>query len=522
MSSASSAFDPALPEYDGACSDGFIDPNVFTDGCGASSWHAGVRAVSVAPVRFRRYSLTATYIGQSTIIGQSTMPRHVLIVDDDPAIRESLPQALAKDGTIVRVAESGTHALASLTPRPDVILLDMRMPDMSGLDLLPILRERVPKADVVLMTAFDDMGTVVSAMRNGAADFLVKPLDLYELRRVLSRIFDDRRTHHRDSPGIVDAIPEAAHTLVGRHPAMIDVYKLLGHLADNRVSALIRGESGTGKELIARAIHRNSRDAAEPFVPVNCTALPETLLESELFGHVRGAFTGAATSRKGRFALAGRGTIFLDEIGDTSLQFQAKLLRVLQEREFYPVGADRAEKTEARVIAATHRDLEAMGERGEFRQDLYYRLRVVEMWIPPLRERLSDLPLLAEHLARRISGSLSRPVPVMSAEALNELMQHRWPGNIRELENCLIRAIVLATGNVIRPEHIAISRRQPISENEELLTLGELERRHIARVLAVTAGHKARTAEVLGISRPRLDRLLAKYALAVPAQTSAQ
>ncbi len=440
------------------------------------------------------------------------MPRQLLIIDDDPAIRESLPGALAKDGTVVRVAASGTEALSNLNPRPDVILLDVRMPDMTGLELLPILRERIPSTDVVLMTAFDDMATVVSAMRNGAADFLVKPLDLHDLRRVLSRIFDDRRTREKERPA--DGEPKTLEGLVGRHPAMIEVYKLVGHLADNRVSALIRGESGTGKELIARAIHASSRDAAEPFVPVNCTALPETLLESELFGHVRGAFTGAATTRGGRFAAAGRGTIFLDEIGDTSPQFQSKLLRVLQEREYYPVGADRPEKTEARVIAATHRDLEAMAERGEFRKDLYYRLRVVELWVPPLRERMTDLPLLAEHLTRRISRTLNRQAPVLSEEAITELSNHTWPGNVRELENCLVRAMVLATGNVIRPEHVRIQRDggDASAPEEFLVTLAELERQHVAKTLSATGGNKSRAAEILGISRPRLDRLLARYA----------
>jgi DNA-binding NtrC family response regulator len=442
------------------------------------------------------------------------VPRQLLIVDDDPAVRESLAQALTKDGTAVRVAESGTRALGSLVPTPDVILLDVRMPDMSGLDLLPLLRERVASADVVLMTAFDDMATVVGAMRGGASDFLVKPLDLHELRRVLHRIFDDRLTRQRAAQEPPAGGEEILGGLVGRHPSMIDVYKLLGHLAEHRVTALIRGESGTGKELIARAIHSSSADAAQPFVPVNCTALPQTLLESELFGHVRGAFTGATTPRQGRFALAGRGTIFLDEIGDTSLEFQAKLLRVLQEREFYPVGADRPERTEARVIAATHRDLEQMAERGEFRADLYYRLRVVELWIPPLRERLGDLPLLAQHLIRRASKGLNRPAPVLSEEALEELSRHRWPGNVRELENCLMRAVVLATGSVIRPEHVAIRREPSQPHAERLQTLEDLEREHIARVLAATGGHKARTAEVLGISRPRLDRLLARYALA--------
>ena len=447
-------------------------------------------------------------------------PKNILIVDDDSDVRESLALALAKDGTSVRVAENATRALGALVPAPDVILLDVRMPDMTGLELLPLLRERVSSADVVLMTAFDDMATVVAAMRHGASDFLVKPLDLHELRRLLARLFDDRRTRaaSRRAKQEGDSSPRL-DGLVGRHASMIEVYKLLGHLASNRVSALIRGESGTGKELVARAIHANSADAAQPFVPVNCTALPETLLESELFGHVRGAFTGATADRKGRFAQAGRGTIFLDEIGDTTPEFQAKLLRVLQEREFYPVGADRPERTEARVIAATHRNLEELVKRGAFRADLYYRLRVVELCIPPLRDRMSDLPLLAEHLIRRASESLHRDrgvPPVLSPEALDLLARQSWPGNIRELENTLTRAVVLATGSVIRPEHLNISRESSVPATlgrERLITLDQVEREHILHVLAAVNGHKARAAEVLGISRPRLDRLLARHSL---------
>jgi DNA-binding NtrC family response regulator len=445
------------------------------------------------------------------------MPRQILIIDDDADIRDALSGVLDRDGAAVRTADGAVRALQSVEPVPDVILLDVRMPGMSGLELLRLLRSRVPTADVVMMTAYDDMQTVVAAMRGGAVDFVPKPLDLHELRRVLERVFEDRRTRRRTGP---DEAAEHEHgdadALVGRDPAMLEVYKLVGQLADNRVSVLIRGESGTGKELIARAIHFNSSHASQPFVPVNCTALLATLLESELFGHVRGAFTGAATSRQGRFAMAGCGTIFLDEIGDTTSEFQAKLLRVLQEREYYPVGADRPERTDARVIAATHRDLEVLVASGAFRSDLYYRLRVVEVVLPPLRERISDVPLLAQHLVRRASESLKRPVPILSREAVVLLERHAWPGNVRELENCLTRALVLATGNVIRPEHIALGGDRPRGQ-PALATLDVLEREHVARVMAATGGHKARAAEILGVSRPRLDRLLAKQApLAAP------
>jgi transcriptional regulator with GAF, ATPase, and Fis domain len=301
--------------------------------------------------------------------------------------------------------------------------------------------------------------------------------------------------------------------LVGRDARMIEIYKVIGQVAATRANVLIRGESGTGKELIAHAIHLHSADAAEPFVPVNCTALPATLLESELFGHVRGSFTGAQSDRRGRFALAGRGSIFLDEIGDTSPEFQTKLLRVLQERQFYPVGADRPEKTEARVIAATHRNLESMVESGEFRGDLYYRLRVVEIRVPPLRERPLDLPLLAQALVRRASNALGCPVPVLAADALAALARHDWPGNVRELENCLTRAIVVSGGNVIHAEDLTLGEGRAAAGAAPLGTLDEWEREHVERVLAATGGQKAQAARVLGVSRPRLDRLLKKHGL---------
>jgi DNA-binding NtrC family response regulator len=367
----------------------------------------------------------------------------------------------------------------------------------------------MPDIDVVLMTAYEDLPTVATAMREGAADFLVKPLDLHQLRRVLDRAFEDReaRAAARWEEGTV----AACDRLVGRDPRMVDIFKLVGQVAATRTNVVIRGESGTGKELIAREIHTASPFAAEPFVAVDCTALPSTLLESELFGHVRGAFTGATSDRRGRFAMAGRGTVFLDEIGDTAPEFQSKLLRVLQEHEYYPVGAERAERTEARVISATHQDLERLVAVGKFREDLYYRLRVVEIEVPPLRERMSDMPLLAEHFVAKAAVAGGRR-PVLASETIDKLMRHSWPGNVRELENCLARAAVMATGDVIRPEHVELAA--PLCESgPRLTTLEEAERDHIARVLEATRGHKSRAAELLAISRPRLDRLIEKHDL---------
>ncbi|HTI63159.1 MAG TPA: sigma-54 dependent transcriptional regulator [Gemmatimonadaceae bacterium] len=437
--------------------------------------------------------------------------QRVLIVDDDEAIRTSTAESLARHDREVRTAESATAALTGLDRwRPEVVLSDVRMPGIDGLELLQLLTERLPDADVIMMTAFDDMPTIVSAMRAGAVEFLVKPLDLRELRHTVDRLFADRAERKN---GGEDAPPPSLDVLVGRDPRMIGTFKLIGQAAAVRSTVLIRGESGTGKELVARAIHANSAQSAAPFVPVNCAALPATLLESELFGHVRGSFTGATNDRRGRFAIAGKGTIFLDEIGDTSLEFQTKLLRVLQDREYQPVGSEKTEQTEARVIAATHRGLEAMIAEGKFREDLYYRLRVVEIELPPLRGRAGDIPLLAQQLVARACRAMDCDAVALSESAVRTLTAHTWPGNVRELENCLVRAIVLARGGVIRPEHLVLST----TANGHDVAFGSLEdaeRDHIARVFAATGRQKTRTAEILGISRPRLDRLLQKHGLA--------
>ena len=426
-------------------------------------------------------------------------------------MRRALSEALATAGFVAEAAESGIEALSLLQRfEPDVVLSDVRMRDMGGLELLRLLRERAPEVDVVLMTAFDDMPTVVEAMKEGAVEFLVKPLDLDDLCATLDRVFEDRASRREKRATASVTVNKSA--LVGRDPQMIAIYKLVGQAAATHATVLIRGESGTGKELVARAIHAHSSHAAEPFVPVNCAALPATLLESELFGHVRGSFTGAVGNRRGRFALAAEGTIFLDEIGDTSLDFQTKLLRVLQDHEFQPVGSDATERTEARVIAATHQNLELMITDRRFREDLYYRLRVVEIVIPPLRDRPSDIPLLAAYMLERAGSSLSLPAVILSVEARARLMEHRWPGNVRELENCLMRAAVVAAGGVIRAEHLSIGApgEAPKSAVPSLL---DLERSHVARVLEMTNGHKGRAAALLGVTRPRLNRLIEKYGL---------
>ena len=440
--------------------------------------------------------------------------RTILIVDDEERVRDSLSRALEDTRTEVTAVSSGEEALRAIADRsPDLVISDVRMPAMSGLELLRLLEERAPAIDVVLMTAYDDLQTVAGAMRDGAVDFLVKPLDLHQLRAVVDRVFRDRsarrlneRAPERQSERVRDV------TLIGHHPSMVQIFKRIGKLSNTRATVLIRGESGTGKELIARAIHESSDTADAPFVAVNCTALPTSLLESELFGHVKGAFTGALSDRRGRFALAGNGTIFLDEIGDTSAELQAKLLRVLEQGTYYPVGSDHPERTTARVLAATHRDLEGMVQSGDFRQDLYYRLCVVEIVVPPLRDRRDDIPALAEHLVAEASRLAQRDQPVLTPEALDLLLRQDWPGNVRELRNCLTRAVVLAAGSVIGPEQLNL-RPGADGASSDLRALEEVEREHVARVLAFTAGNRTRAAEILAISRPRLRRMIDKYQL---------
>lgn len=442
------------------------------------------------------------------------MRPRLLLVEDDPSVRRSLAETLSDEGFEVAEADCAHAALEVLDDfEPEVVLSDIRMPEMDGIQLLKLLRQRAPSIDVVLMTAYDDMATVAQAMREGAFDFLVKPLKLDELRSVMARLLEDRRSREQARRAVeAEVRTYSLDALVGRDSRMIEVYKKVGQLAASRVNVLIRGETGTGKGMVARGIHYNSPDAGEPFIAVNCTSLPESLLESELFGHVRGAFTGAVSDRRGRFALAGRGTIFLDEVGDTSTEFQAKLLRVLEDHEFYPVGAERAEQTGARVIAATHRNLEALLEEGTFREDLYYRLRVVEVVLPPLRERIEDIPLLAHHFVRKVSEELHRPDSALSDEAVTALLQHDWPGNVRELENCIRRAVALSTGDVIRAEHLGLGSRLSKSGGS-FPPLEEMEAEHVARALAFTDGNKTRAAELLGISKPRLYRMLRKHGL---------
>jgi DNA-binding NtrC family response regulator len=441
----------------------------------------------------------------------------ILVVEDDDAHRVALERHLSRSGYDVVACESAEQGLARFGAfAPHLVISDIRMGGMSGLDLLSTLIERAPGTRVILATAYDDMQLAVDAMKRGAVDFLMKPLDLDDIDEAVQNALPQPKSEvHEPDPTESAVMP---NRLIGRDPRMVAIYKTVGRVAATDAPVLILGETGTGKELVARTIHENSRRAKGAFISVNCAAVPESLLESELFGHLKGSFTGAMADRRGRFELASEGTIFLDEIGDTTPAFQAKLLRVLQEGEYYPVGAEAPRHTNARVLAATHRNLEERVRTGDFRQDLLFRLRVVELELPPLRDRRGDIPRLARYLAVKSAVSLGRPSPTLSDSAMRVLLSYDWPGNIRELENAVMRAIVMAQDSVLRAEHFEVSTPIALDSLPPELELGlrplsDMERAYVQHVLVQTGGHKLKTAEILKVSRGRLDRIIEKHGL---------
>ena len=404
---------------------------------------------------------------------------------------------------------------------PSAIILDMRLPDASGIDLIPELRKRAGETPVLMITAHHDMATTILAMKAGAFDYIHKPIDIRALDVAIDRALEVRRlTRGTD---FLDVAPSRAvniDDIVGTSPAMQQLFKDVGRVAASRATVLIQGESGTGKELIARVVHSYSA-GTKPFIGINCSAIVETLLESELFGHERGAFTGATATKAGKFELAEDGSIFLDEIGELSQNLQAKLLRVLQERELERVGGVKRIPVRARILAATNRELAREVEAGRFREDLYQRLKVVTLAIPPLRERREDIPLLVEHLLMKINQRLHKNLRRVPRDTLEKLMARSWPGNVRELENVLTRAAVLSQGDMLLEEHLVEATRpvgpRPATDGNsgpaQIPTLDDVERAHIERVFAMTKGHKGRTCQILGISRPTLERKLRKYGL---------
>ena len=447
----------------------------------------------------------------------------ILVVDDDSGLRELLEMHLGQRGFAVTTAATGAEARDRVkSSRPSLVVLDMRLPDVSGLDLLPELRASAPEAPVLMITAHHDMATTILAIKAGAFDYIHKPIDLDAFDRVFDRAIELRRI-----AGDADALFETGSVykiddIVGSTPRMQAIFKDIGKLASSRATVLIQGESGTGKELIARVVHSYS-SPSRPFVAINCSAIVDTLLESELFGHERGSFTGAHVAKVGRFELVEDGTLFLDEIGDMSLALQAKLLRVLQEREFERVGGVRRIPLRARIIAATNRDLAADVKASRFREDLLQRLKVVTIDLPPLRERRADIPHLVEHLLSKINEKLQKNVTKVPREVMDRLCAADWAGNVRELENVLTRAVVMSPGDVLGTDALPTGRVAPTVETvaapERIATLDEMERDHIRRAYAIAAGHKGHTCELLGISRPTLERKLRKYGIGRPTRT---
>ena len=440
----------------------------------------------------------------------------ILVVDDDAVTCRLLGEVLSRDGATVLGETDPSRALARIEAEPlDLAILDIRMPKVDGLELLRCLRERLPTLPVVIMTAFGSIDTAVQAIAAGAVDYVSKPMNLEEIRATVRRVLGRKEEMQAPPP----AGSEELGGMVGRSPAMVEIYKTIARVAPGGSTMLILGESGTGKELVARAIHDHSARHLRPFVAVDCAALTETLLESELFGHVRGAFTGAVGETRGLFAEADGGTIFLDEIGDVSPALQAKLLRVLQEHQVRPVGGAEWRRVDVRVIAATNRDLAHGVVSGRFREDLYYRLKVVTVVLPPLRERLDDIPLLVDHLVRRAARESRKAVVGVSEAALALLGAYHWPGNIRELAHVLERGVALAQHEVLSVEDLPSELQDGApatwpTASSDRPTLQELKRRYIRQVLEETGGNVSRTAAVLGVDRRSLYRMLQRYGLA--------
>jgi len=443
--------------------------------------------------------------------------KSILIIDDDPLIRKTLSSHLAKHGFEVETAEDGEGGLEKYGEMcPDLVLLDIRLPDTDGLDVLRQIKQKENRAAILVMTAYDDMKTTVEAVKLGAFEYLVKPLDYIALDLTIDKAFQVRALEEKVSYLVAEKQKEyTIDNIIGRSAAMRDVFKLIGSVANTRANILIEGESGTGKELVAKAIHYNSPFKGEPFIVINCSAISDTLLESELFGHVKGAFTDAVCETKGKFEIAGKGTLFLDEIGDVSPNLQSKLLRVIETRDFMKVGGEKVMKTEARIIAATNQNLKALIEAGKFREDLYYRLKVVEIHLPPLRDRKDDIAELVAYLIEKINRELRRNVRKIPPDVMKLLTDLPWKGNVRELENALTRAVILAKGDVIQKENLPVESDEKKLFARDLVSLEEVEKSYIQYVLTATKGSKTKASQILKISRPTLDKKIREYKLTV-------
>ncbi len=438
-----------------------------------------------------------------------------LIVDDEEGIRKTLGMVLSEKGYQVFTAADGQAGLRiTEETRPEILVLDIRLPGMDGLEVLRQVRAKSVPITVIMITAFQDMETTVQAMKLGAYEYIHKPIDLVEFETAIDKIAETIGTSTKGD----DTIREISRgykvdDIVGKTECMKEIFKIIGLVAGTGATVLIRGESGTGKELIARAIHSNSPRSGEPFVPVNCSTLVESLFESELFGHEKGSFTGASHQKKGKIELAQGGTIFLDEVGDISPTVQVKLLRFLQEREFERVGGEEIFRSKARIITATNRDLPALVTAKQFREDLYFRLNVLEVHVPPLRQRKSDIPVLVDHLLNKINRKMNRNVTKVHEEVMETILEYSWPGNVRELENVLTRSLVLCKGEVLLPDclpGILGNRSKPKPEGETIKPLDTVVNEHVLAALQFTNWHKGEACKLLGISRPTLRRIMSR------------
>ncbi len=444
----------------------------------------------------------------------------VLVVDDEANARSALVELLREEGYETEGASDGREALHRLESfEPEVVLTDLRMPGLDGLGLLERGRRKAPHAVFVVMTAYGSIETAVEAIKKGAENYLTKPLDLDAVVAIVERAAERARIA-REAAALRHRLHKryAVENILGEHPSMRRLVETIGQVASSRATVLIHGESGTGKELIAAAIHHGSPRRDGPFVTLNCAALAESLLESELFGHERGAFTGAMSRRRGRFEHADGGTLFLDEVGEIPMSVQVKLLRFLQERTFERVGGNQTLSVDVRIVAATHRDLRELVAEGRFREDLYYRLDVVRIDVPPLRDRASDIPLLAHHFLHRFARENDRPARRFAPETLEAMMRYRWPGNVRELQNAVERAVVLCTGEDVLPEHLPPQVAQAVAGEvrgvwAEDMTLAEIERAAILRALERSGGSTSEAARRLGISRRKIQYRLREWGI---------
>ncbi len=446
----------------------------------------------------------------------------ILVVDDEESHRIMLRAVLQEEGYEVAEAADGPDAIRAVEQEPfDLILLDIRMTTMDGIETLTEIRKVSPFVPVLMMTAYASVKTAVEALKAGAFEYLTKPLDIEELKILIEKALEHYHLRE-ENLALRERLGDRFDfsKIIGKSGKMKELFDLLAQVAPTDATVLILGESGTGKELVANAIHHNSPRATQPFIKVACAALPETLLESELFGHEKGAFTGAIARKEGRFQLAHRGAIFLDEVGEMSATTQAKILRVLQEKEFEPLGSTRAVKVDVRVIAATNKDLEKEVREGRFREDLFYRLNVVPVSLPPLRERKEDIPALASHFLSIYRKKNKKELREISGKALDLLVRYDWPGNIRELENCIERAVVIARGEIIAPADLPPQIQALSSEKEDSevrfpsgISLQEVEKALILRTLEDTGGNRSRAAEILGINRRTLQMKLKEYGM---------